>query len=138
MSRAYSQVYVHLVWGTERHRPFLVGEVQRRLYAALRATCGEMGVFVVAVGGVEDHVHLLVQLPPALSVAAVAQRLKGSSSHLLNHESPSSAPFRWKTGYGAFSVSRRNVPGVRDYVLNQPIRHATAQLSPALETMSSP
>jgi len=138
MGRSYSQVYVHLVWGTVWRRPLLTPGVQAILYPALRSTCRELGGYAIAVGGVEDHVHILVQIPTSLSVAVLAQRLKGSSAHLLNHAAALPQRIRWQVGYGAFSVSRRHLPVVRKYIREQPLRHARGRISPALEQTEPP
>jgi REP element-mobilizing transposase RayT len=79
-------VFVHLVWATWNRELLLAGEVERHVYRCLEATCRELEVDVLAMGGIEDHVHLVVRLPAILSVATLVKRLKGASSHLITHE----------------------------------------------------
>ena len=66
MRRARVAVYVHLVWATWDRQPLLQGDLQRRVHRAIAAKCEELGAEVVALGGVEDHVHLLIGLPATI------------------------------------------------------------------------
>ncbi len=91
---------------------------------------------VAEVGGVEQkHVHLAVSIPPRLAVSDLMRFVKGSASHLLNHGPNQSGgdPFAWQAEYGALSFGKRSLPGVIDYILNQPTRHAAANLWPSFE-----
>ena len=80
-----------------------------------------------------DHVHVLVRFPTTVSIADLVRRIKGASSHLVTHVLRSPEPFKWQGGYGVFSVSRRHVPVVRDYVLNQEQHHRDGTLQDAFE-----
>src|SRR4051812_23931788 len=96
-------VYVHLAWATWERAPLLVGELERGVHRGIAAACEELKAKVVAIGGIGDHVHLLVQLPSALSVGGLARRAKGSSAHLATHVLAPAAFFKWQPGYGAVS-----------------------------------
>ena len=71
-----------------------------------------------------------------MTVSDFVGRIKGASSHLVTHVLRTGEPFKWQGGYGAFSVSKRNVPAVRDYVLNQEQRHRDGSVHTALEATS--
>lgn len=75
---------------------------------------------VIANGGMEDHVHLLIQLPPALALAKAVLLLKSNSSKWMNERG---IKFNWQEGYGAFSVSASNVAAVVRYIENQEMHH---------------
>ena len=92
-----------------------------------------MRVEVIAIGGMDDHVHLLVRVPAAVSAAALVKQLKGASSHMVNHEIEKPFGFRWQGGYGAFSVSKRLLPLVKDYVLRQEEHHRMGKIHPHVE-----
>ncbi len=66
--------------------PLITPEVEERLYAAILAKWRELKCLVLALGGVEDHVHLLVRLHPSVSPAQLMRDVKGSSSPLMSHE----------------------------------------------------
>jgi len=88
---------------------------------------------VIAVGGIEDHVHLLVQLPSPLSAADLARRAKGTSAHLANHTLAIGSSFKWQPGYGSVSVSPSHLNQVARYIANQCQHHANNTIIPLLE-----
>ena len=133
MRRPWTEVYLHVVWSTWRRQPFVTPDLQQRIYGALVNQCAEVGADVIAMGGMPDHVHVLVRLPTTISIADFVRRLKGASSHLVTHVLRWPEPFKWQGGYGVFSVSKRHVPVVRDYVLNQEQHHRDGPLHPVLE-----
>ena len=130
MPRGLSEVFVHLVWATWDRMPLLLPAVRPDVYRCLQAECVRMRVETLAIGGVEDHVHMLVRIPGTVAIAALVTQLKGASSHLMNHGIERPVGFRWQSGYGAFSVSRRLVPVVRDYILRQEEHHRLGTLHP--------
>jgi REP element-mobilizing transposase RayT len=104
-----------------------------QVYDCIQAECTGLRVDLVAIGGIEDHVHVLVRIPPSIAISYLVQQLKGVSSHLANHSAAAEYVFKWQGGYGAFTVSKRSVADVRDYILNQEERHQTGRLYRALE-----
>lgn len=133
MPDSYTRVFVHCVWSTWDRAPDLVGEVEATVYRSLRAECARMGVEVLALGGVADHVHLLVRLPPSVSLAGVMKQCKGASSHLVNHSGDEGFLFRWQGAYRAFSVAPDGVRRVQDYIARQREHHASGSLDPDSE-----
>ncbi len=95
---------------------------REHLYPVMLAKCQELGATPLALGGVADHVHLLVRLPPGIASATVVGAVKGASSHALNHQEPSGA-FKWQGAYGAFSVSEQGVARVQSYIRDQETHH---------------
>src|SRR5262249_16881729 len=129
----YSQLFVHLVWATEGRAPWIRADVEERLYMALTSKCRALRCPPIAVGGVVDHVHLLVSLAPAVSVSNLVKEVKGSSAYLMTHEFVRGSPFRWQIGYGAFSLRRDDVPIVRRYGVWQKEHHARGTLDASWE-----
>jgi REP element-mobilizing transposase RayT len=76
------------------------------------------------VGGVEDHVHALLALPPSLPLSKAIQFLKGSSSKWINDTAAAGKRFAWQEGYGAFSVSASQTGNVMRHIKNQEAHHA--------------
>jgi putative transposase len=137
MRRPWTQLFVHLVWSTWRRAPLLTADVRPRVYAVLLHTATELRTETIAIGGIDDHVHVLLRIPPTLAIADVVQRLKGGSSHFVTHVLKHPEPFRWQGGYGAFTVTKRAVPHVRGYVLNQESHHRDGTLYRDLERTES-
>jgi REP element-mobilizing transposase RayT len=101
----------------------LVPEIRSRVFACIQKECEALNAEVIAIGGMEDHVHLLVRLPTTASVAKLMQQVKGASSHLVTHEIQHENGFKWQGAYAAFSVSPSETPRIRDYALNQEQHH---------------
>lgn len=133
MRSSKTQIYMHLVWATWDRMPLLTEPIRPQVYACLQAECARMRVQVLAIGGVDDHVHLLVRMPGSVAVAPLVKQIKGASSHMVNHEIPKSFGFRWQGSYGAFSVSKINLPLVRDYILRQEEHHRLGTFHRAAE-----
>lgn len=134
MRRAGVAIYVHVVWATWDRLPLLAGEFERAVHRAIGAKCEELGAEVIALGGVEDHVHLLVALPATIALADFVGKVKGASSHLATHRAlPDSAFFKWQGAYGAVSVSPRDLPEISGYIARQKEHHTTGGLVPDWE-----
>jgi REP element-mobilizing transposase RayT len=133
MRGRYTELYLHLVWGTWQREPLITPDLQRDLYASLAHHSAELGADVIAIGGMPDHVHLLVRFPTTISVSEFVRRVKGGSSHLVTQVMRWPEPFKWQGGYGAFSVSKRNLAAAQAYVLNQERHHAEGTALPTFE-----
>jgi putative transposase len=122
MRSNFVQLYVHCVWATWDRLPLLTPEIRELAYAAIIQKSKQLGAGVIAISGIADHVHLLVDFPTTLTVGDLIKNVKGSSSHLINH---SAAPefFKWQGSYGAFTVGHRDVDRVVAYVRNQEAHH---------------
>jgi REP element-mobilizing transposase RayT len=104
--------------------PSIRAEWEPQLHAAIAAVCKELKCPVYAISGVEDHVHALVRMHASVSIATLAGRMKGNSSHFINHVIAPPELFKWQESYAAFSVDKDNIDRVRAYILNQKQHHA--------------
>jgi REP element-mobilizing transposase RayT len=77
----------------------------------------------ICVGGMEDHIHMLVRVPPALAVSQAVQLIKGPSSKWIHETFPRMGGFEWQDGYGSFAVSKSIAPAVIKYIKNQREHH---------------
>jgi len=116
-------LYVHVVWATWDRSPLLLGEVKNIAYQCIERECQKMKARVIAIGGVEDHMHLLVDMPPTLPIASLMKQVKGSSAHFVHNRPGGGAFFKWQGAYAAYSVSYRDVPHVIAYIQNQEHHH---------------
>jgi putative transposase len=127
------ELYVHLVSGTYRRQPLISAAMEADLFRIIAAKSVELGCAPCAIGGTDDHLHLLARLHPSTPVARLVAEVKGVSSHLVTHRLGPGRLFRWQSGYGAFTVFTEDVPAVESYVLNQKHHHANRVLEPTLE-----
>jgi putative transposase len=109
MPHTYAQNVIHIVFSTKYRRKTISSEFQPRMWAYVAGICKNHEIFVHAVGGMEDHIHLLVQVPPALPLAKAVLAIKSNSSRWANEQGNK---FAWQEGYAAFSVSSSRVPAV--------------------------
>jgi len=103
----------------------LSADVRQRLWAYLGGVARENGMKALAVGGVADHVHVLLSLPPTISVAKALQLLKGNSSKWIHETFPNLRNFAWQEGYAAFSIGVSGIEETRSYIRNQEEHHRT-------------
>jgi REP element-mobilizing transposase RayT len=96
-------------------------EIQPKLWAYIAGIGANLGAHVFAVGGTANHSHILLALPPTLTLASAVQKIKGSSSKWMGDSHEKS--FRWQEGYGAFSISASNLDAVIRYIDSQPEHH---------------
>jgi putative transposase len=132
-SHSRSELYLHLVWATRGREPLLTPHLERSAWKTIETEAKRLGCSVLAVCGMEDHVHLLVMVPPSLAVDDVAARVKEASAQQINTSHPEVGGFGWSEGYGVFSVSRSHVKRVMAYVLEQKRHHQLNALWPEWE-----
>ena len=123
MREPFTRLYVHRVWATWDRQPLLSATLRRSLYACIQQECRDLKGEALAVGGTEDHVHVLVRISAAVSVASLVKQIKGSSSHLATHRVPGAEGFKWQGAYGAFTVSHSEIAMVEQYIRNQEDHH---------------
>jgi putative transposase len=124
--QSLAQIYLHIVFSTKGREPSLSDHTLREeVHNYLGGTCRNLDSPSVIVGGVADHVHILCRLGKTMSVSDLVRDLKRESSKWLKERSPDLAVFYWQNGYGAFSVSPRELDMVKGYIANQEAHHAT-------------
>lgn len=115
---------LHFVWATKGRQPLIDETLERPLYRCLVGEAEKLGVPVLAIGGMPDHVHLVVRFTALHSYSEFMKRLKGVSSAFANDLSGHQRLFRWQENYALFGFSKPQTPVVVAYVLNQKEHHA--------------
>ncbi|MES2504749.1 MAG: IS200/IS605 family transposase [Myxococcota bacterium] len=123
MSDSLASIKVHLVFGTKERVPWLTPDIRGECYQRLAALARKSGSKVYEIGGVCDHVHILLTLPKTLSIAKLVEVLKSTTAKWLKGQRLELESFCWQSGYGAFSVSESQVERVRQYIRNQEAHH---------------
>ncbi len=127
MRSPYTQLYVHLIWATWKRKPLITESIKPQLYAAIAAKCRQLQCEPVAIGGTDDHIHLLVRLHTTVSIAQLVKEVKGSSSHLMTHEITPLMFFKWQGGYQAFTVRKSEISNLESYIAKQDEHHKDVQ-----------
>jgi REP element-mobilizing transposase RayT len=104
---------MHCVWSTRNREAVLIPSVRERLWPYLGGIAREHEIKALAIGGVADHVHVLLSLPSKISTAKAMQLLKGNSSKWLSESFPELRSFSWQEGYRAFSIGVSGVDARR-------------------------
>lgn len=104
MAHSFTSSLFHCVFSTKQRRKIITPELQERLWPYLGGIARENQMKAMAVGGIEDHVHMLLSLPSTMSVAKAMQLIKGGSSKWIHDKFPDHRHFAWQEGYGAFSI----------------------------------
>ena len=125
MPQSLAKVVVHIVFSTKDRRLYLREiELRRELYAYMATILKEnVDSPALLIGGVEDHIHALVNLSRRFAIMNVIQEMKTETSKWLKSKSSDTAGFAWQSGYGAFSVSESNIEQAKRYIANQEKHH---------------
>ena len=119
---AYTSLLYHIVFSTKDRRNVIPGELQPRMWSYMGGIANKNGFKLLAAGGMEDHVHLLLSLSATITVARAVQVIKAGSSRWM-HDEIGKKLFTWAESYGAFTVSVSQVEATRRYLERQKVHH---------------
>ena len=139
MSRnCYSEIHLHIVWHTKNNIPLLNTTVEPMAHRFVKKRIVEtVGAFVHEIGGIEDHVHVVVTIPPTLLISDWVGKLKGGSAHDVNQEAGKlQKVLQWQAGYGVVSFGTGDLEWFRAYVRNQRENHRSARIHDRLERIT--
>ena len=122
MPSTFLSLHYHIIFSTKDRLPLIDAVWRDRLHEYLGGTVSGLGGFPQGVGGMADHVHLLVGLKTTHCLADLMRELKKASSVWV-HEEIKLREFAWQEGYGAFTVSPPSRPQVQKYIANQAGHH---------------
>ena len=123
MPNTCTSLHYHVVFSTKNRESWISHDFEERIWKFLGGIARENKMKALLVGGMPDHVHLALAIPPTLAVSKALQLLKGGSSKWIKDTFPKLRGFAWQDGYGAFTVSKSNLPGVLTYIQGQREHH---------------
>jgi putative transposase len=115
MAHTYSSLLFHCVFSTKERRKIIPEEPQERLWAYMGGIAREHEMKALAIGGTDDHAHILLSLPSSKAIATAMREIKAGSSRWM-HESCKLPDFEWQEGYGAFSVGQTQIEATVAYI----------------------
>lgn len=133
MRRNKLEVYVHFVWATWDRLPLVTPEIERDVYRYISTVSEDDKCDALAIGGMPDHVHLLVKLSNTISMAQLMKDVKGGSSRFVSGELKPGEWFQWQGHFGAFSLRGKDLKSVIDYIRNQKAHHGSDDIWPHAE-----
>jgi REP element-mobilizing transposase RayT len=120
---SYVSSYFHCIFSTKERHPLITPQLRERLWPFLGGIARQNKMKAIEIGGVEDHVHLLLSLPSTMPVAKAVQLIKGGSSKWIHETFPEKRLFSWQEEYGAFSVSVSQLKKTIEYIKGQAEHH---------------
>jgi putative transposase len=123
MSGTFFNIKLHLVFSTKHRQALITPDVAPRLYEYMGGVTRGLGGTLLEIGGMPDHVHLLVGWKTDPSISDLMREVKSESSQWVHITYPVLREFSWQAGYGAFSVSHSQVDRVRGYIRTQSVHH---------------
>ena len=123
MPQSFSAIWFHVIFATRGRHPYLNREIRAHVHGYMHGVITRMGGLASAIGGVEDHVHVMMRLPQDLSVADCMRVLKSGTCGWIHGNFPEAREFAWQGGYSAFSVSVSQRSRVERYIAGQEDHH---------------
>lgn len=123
MGQSLVKNYIHIVFSTKNRQSLIQVPVDAELYAYIGGICKELESPALIVGGYKDHIHILSSLSRKLALMTLVQKVKANSSKWIKTKGKEYSNFYWQDGYGAFSVSPKQLDSVTDYIRNQKKHH---------------
>ncbi len=132
------RLYYHFVWTTKNRLPLIIPQKEVILHRYIIGKADALNCLIHALGGTEDHLHLVASIPPQMPISEFVKKIKGSSTHYLNKELVSEQVFKWQSGYGVFSLGSKQLDVAVNYVKRQKEHHAQGTAIASLEKCSEP
>lgn len=125
MSHHFVKQFIHVMWSTHQQQYIILPEIRNQLYAYLTTLIKSKSGVVLAIGGFSEHIHLLISLPPMLSLSSLLSHIKACSSKWLKSFESIRSDFSWQEGYFAASVDEARLEIVSRYIHSDELRHQT-------------
>ena len=124
MPQSLTQLYLHIVFSTKNHVPFIKQSIRKELFSYIGGILNNIECHPIKIGGVDDHIHILCRFSKKITLIKLLEEIKTSSSKWIKTKGEEFSKFHWQDGYGAFTVSPSVVDYVRLYIDNQEEHHS--------------
>jgi putative transposase len=123
MAQSLANILIHIIFSTKKRQSLILPEIIQELYSYMVGVARSHNSQVHEIGGIEDHVHLLVSLPRTLPLSKLIEEIKKSSSKWVKTKGSLYTEFAWQNGYGAFSIGQSAYDDLRKYIQTQKDHH---------------
>lgn len=124
MANTYNQIFIHLVFAVKYRDAIISQSWRQELYNYMTGLIGTRGHKVYAIGGMSDHIHILMSMSPKQSISELVLEVKRASTLWIKEKGYVRCQFAWQEGYGAFSYGKSQIDNVVRYIQNQETHHA--------------
>ena len=135
MGSAYHQLFFHFVWGTYQRLDMIDERTEKVLRKLIKDKVIEKLSELLCFGSTTDHIHLLVRMHPSISVSELIGEIKGYSSYIITNRMGVDYGLRWQGGYGALTVSQKEIPWLIQYINHQKEHHCFDDISKKWELL---
>ncbi len=133
MASTLTKILVHVTFSTKNRAPLIAPSLEPDLYGYIGGICRRMDSPLLAIGGVSDHLHMLVSLGKSASVADLMLNVKRDTSRWVKERTDNDS-FYWQDGYFAFSIGESAVNSLRAYIANQKDHHRSVDFKDEVRT----
>jgi len=119
----YSQIYIQIVFAVKGRANLIQGDWEEKLYKYITGIVQNKGQKMLAINGMPDHIHIFIGMRPSCCLSDLVREIKKSSNQYVNDLKLTPYPFKWQTGFGAFSYNHSQISNVIRYVMNQKEHH---------------
>lgn len=123
MANSFLSLHVHVVFSTKNRERWIHENIENELWSYMAGIIRTHGGKALQIGGMEDHIHILMMIPATIALSDFIKRIKGESSKWLSQSYTEMRGFHWQDGYGAFSIGQSQIPQTITYIQNQKEHH---------------
>jgi len=123
MANTYTQLYYHVVCVVKGRQSLINVSWKDSLYKYITGVVTNQGQKLYIINGMPDHIHILISCKPTVMLSDLVKEIKEHSTKYINQQNLAPSKFSWQVGFGAFTVSYRNVDNVVNYIKNQEQHH---------------
>ena len=123
MANTYTQIHIHVIFAVQNRISLIQKQWRDELYKYISGIIANSGHKLLQIGGMPDHIHVLLGMRPTQSLSDLMQNIKGGSSFWINQKQLVMGKFSWQEGYGAFSYGKSQIDDVAKYIQHQENHH---------------
>ncbi len=135
MANTFSSIYLHLVFAVKFRDGKIIPVYRERIYQYIKQILRHRGHIPVAIGGTDNHLHVLFSYNINESIPDLVREVKTETTKFINRELLLPSRFEWQRGYGVFSHSARELDQITNYIQHQPEHHLNMSFTDELKTM---
>ena len=136
MSQTLTKILLHVVFSTKDRSNLITPAIESDLHAYMGGICRNVDSPAIMIGGIENHVHLLISLSKNIALCDLMMTLKKDSSKWIKSKGNTFQQFHWQNGYGAFSIGESQVNAVTEYIQSQKERHKSISFEDELVALA--
>ena len=135
MANTYGTLFIHLIFAPKNRESLLPATIRQKVYSYIGGVIKSEKQKLIAIGGIDNHIHILVGITPSISLPDFVRTIKSNTSRYINANRLLLFKFEWQRGYAAFSYSRSQIETVINYIEHQPEHHKNTTFHDELTAM---